>query len=170
LLILFLYEFQSPQLQHDVVEAYVKKSLVIIWQDFGSACVCVCVRAHAPSFFCRNGCGIRCASTTSREQELSFCKASDRIHNAFNEWYSTSLNLPSDEQEETQEEVVEVVSTNGILHTRNLFFSYWCFSFEAIFFQFALTSTGKSFWHELLLIMNLSYTPYILESHLGLSM
>jgi ABC-type protease/lipase transport system fused ATPase/permease subunit len=30
---------------------------------------------------------------------------------------ATSLNLPSDEQEETQEEVVEeVVSTNGILH------------------------------------------------------
>jgi hypothetical protein len=81
-------------------------------------CVCVCVCTCA-IFFCRNGCRIRCASTTSREQELSFCKASDRIHNAFNEWYSTSLNLPSDEEEETQQEVVEVVevvSANGILH------------------------------------------------------
>jgi hypothetical protein len=76
-------------------------------------CVCVCMRMCI--FFCRNGCGIRCASTTSREQELSFCKASVRIHNAFNEWYYF-LNLPSDEEEETQQEVVEVVSTNGILH------------------------------------------------------
>jgi hypothetical protein len=79
-------------------------------------CVCVCVCACA-SFFGGMVAEYDVPARLLENKNSLFAKlVTEYAMRSMNG--TTSLNLPSDkdEEEETQEEVVELVSTNGILH------------------------------------------------------
>ncbi len=105
-------------MQHDVVEACEEKfgyNFDKTLEVRACMCVCVCV-CMCHLFFAGMVAEYDVPARLLENKNSLFAKlVTEYTMRSMNG--ATSLNLPSDEQEETQEEVVEeVVSTNGILH------------------------------------------------------